>query len=332
MQAAHYDTYGTPDVLTVSEAPRPDIGPGDILVEVRASPVTQGDRRLRAADFPGISALPGRLMMGVLGPRNTRPGTMFAGRVVEVGADVTRFAIGDDVFGSVGSDAHAEYLAVPQDGPVATMPDGLGYDEAAAIPYGAVTAMTFLQRIARLRVGERILILGASGGVGRYAVPLARHLGAEVTGVCSRSNGALVRSLGAHHVVYHDEVDPLARGRQYDVILDIPGVSSFSDAKHSLSATGRYVSLIASLDVVLAMAWTALKGGRRALTGVALGDQADLEAVRDLAEAGVFRPNIDRRFALADIAAAHAWLESGQARGDVVVLIGDDAPTLELAV
>src|SRR5262245_52694462 len=172
MRAAVTPSYGPPGVLEMRDVPVPRPGDHDIIVEVRATTVTAGDVRLRTADFPSITALPGRLMVGVLRPKQGVQGTMFAGRVVEIGRAVTRYAIGDDVFGSAMHGAFAEYLRMPEGGVLAKMPSNVGYHEAAAVPYGGVTALRFLRDVASVRPGDRVLVVGASGGVGRFAVQI----------------------------------------------------------------------------------------------------------------------------------------------------------------
>ncbi len=318
MKAAISPTYGTPDVLSMKEARRPEVGEQDVLVEVRASVVTQGDRRLRAADFPGISWLPGRLMLGLFRPKHPIPGTAFAGRVVAVGEAVTRFAEGEDVFGGCMHGAHAEYLAVPEGSPVALMPRDLDYAEAAALPYGAITALVFLRDIAKVQAAERVLIIGASGGVGRFGVQLAHHLGADVTGVCSRDHD-LVRDLGAGRVIDYTRDDFTRNGERYDVIFDTTSENNFRRSCGSLNARGRYLSLHMSASLLFHMALTAFGGGPRALSGVALGDPEQMEAVRELVEQGVLRPVIAKSFTLEDLAFAHTFLEEGGVRGSVVI-------------
>jgi len=319
MKAITQRTYGTPDALTFGERERPGVGAHDVLVEVHASAVTQADRRLRAGDYPGIAWLPGRLVMGLTGPRKAIPGTAFAGRVVAVGPAVSRFAVGDDVFGSVLHGAYAELVAVPETGGIAPMPKGLTFEEAAALPYGAVTARYFLRDLGKLERGQRVCILGASGGVGRFAVQLAKHLGAEVTAVCSRRNHDLVRSLGADHVVDYEREDFRETERRYDIVLDTLGVSRFDRCRRALSPTGRFLTLIVSARGLVQMLRTAIFGGQRALMGVAAVRRQHLDNVRELVETGAMRPLIDRVFPLERIADAHARLESGRTQGVVVV-------------
>lgn len=319
MKAIVQDIYGPPSVLRVESIDRPAVGPNELLVEVVASPITYGDRRLRAADFPGISWLPGRLMMGLLRPKNRVPGTNFAGRVAEIGAAVTRFAVGDVVFGTVNNGGHAEYVAVPEDGIIAPMPAGFGFTEATALPYGALTALAFMRDYGRVQPGERVLIIGAAGEVGRYAVQIAAHLGAEVTAVCRGSDAELVRSLGARHVIDYRTDDFTQRDEQYDVIFDTPDVSSFRRCRRALRPKGRYLSLHVSLGVLAAAALTSLFGSRRAVFNVALGSPADLETVRQLAERGVIRPTIRQTLPMAQVVEAHSQAGADGTPGTVVM-------------
>jgi len=330
MKAAIHNEYGSPRVLRIGEITRPTPRDNEILVEVHASAVTQGDRRLRAADFPGAGAIAGRLMFGLLRPRNPTPGTTFAGRVVAVGKAVTRFAVGDRVFGGCSRGAQAEYLTVAEDSAVAKLPVGIGYDEAAAVPYGAATALAFMRDIAAVKPGDRVLILGASGGVGRFAVQIARHLGAHVTGVCSADKAEMVRQLGARAVIDYAREDYTNNGETYDVIFDTVSGDGFRAAKPSLSRRGRYVSLYMTLRIGLQMLWGAMFGGPRAAAGVVLNNQELMEEVAVLLGEGAIWPVVAERFALDRVADAHEALESGNLEGAVVVSIVD-APALDEA-
>jgi NADPH:quinone reductase-like Zn-dependent oxidoreductase len=324
MQAATNYQYGNPKVLSLSELPRPTIGPRQLLVQVRAADVTQGDRRLRAADFPGFSAFFGRLLFGVFRPRNAVGGTNFAGRVVEVGSEVTRFRVGDDIFGGVMRGAYAEYLAVSESGALAKMPSNTSYAQAAALPYGAVTALMFLQDMAKIQPGERVLVVGASGGVGRMAVQIASHLGAHVTAVASRDED-LVRSLGAVEFIDHSAEDFTKSGKSWDVIFDATQGNHFRSFRASLSSVGRYLTLYMTIRVLFEMAMTKMRGAPRALTGVALGDANKMEAVRTLVESGALQPVVCERYPLEQIARAHATLEEARPRGSLVVEMAEAA-------
>ena len=318
MQAATNTQYGNPEVLGLNDVRRPTIEPRQVLIQVRAADVTQGDRRLRAADFPGISAVFGRLMFGVFGPRNAIGGTNFAGRVVEVGADVTRFAVGDDVFGGVMRGAYAEYVAVSEDGSIAKLPKNATYDEAAALPYGAVTALTFLRDMAKVQPGESVLVVGASGGVGRMAVQMAKHLGAKVSAVASRDED-LVRSLGAAEFIDYTKTDFTKSGRKWDVIFDTTQGNHFRSFRAALTSTGRYLTLYMTLRALFEMAITAMRRGPRAIAGVAVANAEQMNDVRILVERGALRAVVAERYPLAEITSAHASLEGSRPRGSVVV-------------
>lgn len=322
MQAAVQVTYGPPEVLALEEVERPSCRAGEVLVEVRASPVTYGDRRMRAADFPSFTWLPGRLMLGVFRPKN-RPGTFFAGRVVEVGAGVSSFATGDDVFGFAGHSAYAEYVTIAADGPVAKLPPGLDYEAAADLPYGAVTALVYLRDLARVRPGEQVLIVGASGGVGRMAVQIAKHLGAEVTGACSADSAALVRSLGADHVLDYATEDFTRGSRRYDVIFDTAGTTTFREGKVALTPTGRQLFLGISLEILFqTLVWTRLWRGRTAQWTVVMPVRAHLDTISEMVANGALRPVLDQTFPLERIVEAHQHAERGRPRGGVLVTIG----------
>ena len=324
MRAMTHTTYGPPTVLTPSELERPTLRAGQILVEVHASAVTQGDRRLRAADFPGVSRVLGRLFSGVLRPRHPVGGTNFAGRVVQVAPDVTRFAVGDDVFGGVMHGAYAEYLAVGENEGIARMPSGVSYGEAAAIPYGAVTALVFLRDIAKVRKGERVLILGASGGVGQMAVQLARHLGAHVTGVCSRDM-ELVRELGAEQVIDYRQQDFTALDQRWDVVFDTSDGQNFRRVRPVLSESGRYLSLYVTVRILAEMALSAMGSGPRALTSIALGTPALMEDIAALVGDGAIRAVVAEHYPLARLAAAHAALQATRPSGTLVVQVSAGA-------
>lgn len=326
MRAIINTSYGTPDVLQLTEVDRPAPGPDDVLVRVHASTVTHGDRRLRAADFPGIAAIFGRLMTGVFRPRHPIGGSNLAGRVVSVGKNVTRFAVGDDVFGGVMHGAYAEYVAVPENSGIAHIPEGSTYAEAAALPYGAVTALSFLRDMAQVRAGERVLIVGATGGVGRMAIQLAKHLGAEVTAVCS-DDRELAHSLGADAVIDYKQEDFTQRGEQWDVIFDTTEGNHFRAFRSSLTQQGRYLSLYVTIRLLLEVAITRLRGGPRALTGVALGTPRLADEVRDLAERGALRPLIAGRYAFENTADAHAFFETARPKGSVVIDVVDASAT-----
>lgn len=319
MKAAVCNTYGSPDVLGLEEVKAPRPGGNEVMIRVLASPVTEGDRRIRAADFPGFTWLPGRLMVGLWGPRHRVQGTAFAGEVVVVGKDVTRFKKGDRVFGACMHGAQAEWMTMPEEGAMARMPESMTFEEASSLPYGAMTALVFLRDLGKVKRGDRVLVVGASGGVGRFAVQIARHLGAEVTGVCSR-NQDLVRALGASEVIDHREEDFTQGEGAFDVIFDLSGVVDFAACRRVLSGKGRFLSVYMTAGVLWDMARTSWSSGQSAHFGMVMGTREDMEELRALVELGAVSAVIDRTFSLEQIAEAHARLEE-KPRGSVVVKI-----------
>jgi NADPH:quinone reductase-like Zn-dependent oxidoreductase len=321
MKAVVYESYGSPDVLGLHEVDRPVAGDSEVLVEVGATSVTTADWRLRAAAFPGVMQVPGRLMFGILRPRRRVLGGEFAGRVEAVGARVTRFRPGQRVFGFCGLGAHAEYVAVPEAGAIAPTPENLGDEQAAAVPFGALAALVFLRDQAGVQPGQRVLIVGASGGVGVYAVQLAQYLGAEVTGVCSTTNVELVRSLGAAHVIDYALEDFAGRGRVYDVILDTVGATGFKRCKDTLADGGVFVPLNFGLRELAQKVATLISGGKRIAIGVNDDTREDLEFLLPLLASGALRPVIDRRYPLDRIAEAHSYVEGRHRKGSVVIAV-----------
>lgn len=322
MKAMIQTRYGGPERVSLADRPRPAVGPRDVLVAVQASPVTAGDRRLSTGDYPGITWLPGRIATGLTGPRAPVSGTVFAGTVVEVGPAVRRFVPGDAVFGQVMSGAHAELLCVPEDGAVARAPAGWEPHEAAALPYGAGTAHHFLSGVGGLAAGERVLVIGAAGGVGLYAVQLAASLGAEVTALARPADHASLRGLGAHRTLDPRDGAWREERARYDLVFDPVGALDGGPWRRLLAPQGRYLSLILSMRLLLAMALGRILPGPRAHTGVALASAERLDALRALAEAGAVRPVIDRVFPLDAAAEAHRHVATGQGRGTVMLQVG----------
>ena len=320
MKAAWYDRYGDADVVGMRDVAMPEISDDEILVKVHASTVTTADWRLRASAFPGAFWLPGRLMFGLFAPRSHVLGGDFAGRVVAVGKAVTRFSEGDAVFGFSTLGAHAEYLTICSDAAVAAMPPGVSFAEAAAVPFGALSALVFLRDFAQLKPGQKVLINGASGGVGVFAVQLAKVLGAEVTGISSAANLALVRSLGADHVIDYAAPDMAADTARYDVILDTIGTMNFAGIKQRLTSVGAFVPLNFGLREV----WQSLMTGRRGkrvVVGVSGDNQADLAWLADLLESRQIRGVIEDCYPLARISQAYRRVESRHKTGAVVLTI-----------
>lgn len=323
MKAATFDHYGDADVIEIRDVARPEPAADEILVKIFAAAVTTADWRIRASAFPGIMWLPGRLMMGLAAPKKKVLGVAFAGRVVSRGEDVSRFGLGDAVFGFSGDGAHAEYLTMKADGAVAPKPQAISYEEAAAVPFGGLSALVFLRDFAGVKPGEKVLVNGASGGVGVWAVQIAKHLGAEVTAVAGSDNIDFVRALGADAVIDYRTQDVADAGRHHDVVLDTVGKLDYGQAKRILKPSGRYVPLeFAGREILRALAATVF-GGPKIILNVSGDSRADLEVLAGLIETGEIRPVVDSRFPLASISDAHRRVESRHARGAVVVEMDD---------
>lgn len=325
MKAAVYSRYGPPEVVQIQEVEKPGLGLTDVLIRVHATTLCPADWRYRKAD-PSLS----RLFSGLLRPTKIRIlGMEFAGTVEAVGESVTKFGPGDPVFGSTGfftMGAHAEYVRVSENGMVAVKPTNMQFDEAAAVLYGGVAAVHFLKQ-AKIKPGQNVLIYGASGSVGVFAVQLAKHFGARVTGVCSTKNLELVTSLGADAVIDYTKDDFSKTGRIYDVVFDTVGKSGYLRSLRSLKRGGFYVrvggsgALASILVSILAGAWMSLTGAARLVGGVAAGGREAQLFLKGLIEAGKLRTVIDRRYSLGQIADAHRYVEAGHKRGNVVIVV-----------
>jgi NADPH:quinone reductase-like Zn-dependent oxidoreductase len=322
MKAFVYERYGPPEVLEPREVPRPTPGDGEILIRVRATTVTSGDWRMRSLDVPPGFRLISRLMFGVLGPRKKVLGVEVAGEIAEVGEKVTGLSVGDEVFAIDDSDmgGYAEYKCMRADGCVAMRPPNLDLGEAAALSFGGTTALHFL-RAGRLEPGERVLVNGASGGVGTAAVQVARKLGAEVTAVCGPAAAEMVRSLGAERVIDYTREDFASGGATYDVVLDPVGTARFPRSKRVLARGGRLLQVMARMSDMLLAPWRSLVSGRKVVAGVAVAKPEHLRLLAEWAEAGDYRPVIDRRYALEDLVEAHRYVDTGHKKGNVVVTL-----------
>jgi NADPH:quinone reductase-like Zn-dependent oxidoreductase len=324
MKAIVYTEYGPPDVLQLKEVDKPTPKDNEVLIKVHAATVTTGDVNMRGFTFvpKGLGPLP-RLAFGIRKPRKNILGTEVAGEIEAVGKDVTLFKEGDEVFGIGSSDlgAYAEYVCRPEDSPLVTKPSNLSYEEAAAVSGGGGTALYFLRDKAHIQSGQKILINGASGGVGTYAVQLAVYYGAEVTGVCSTTNLELVKSLGADKVIDYTKEDFTKNGETYDIIYDTVGKSSFSDCKSSLNENGIYLDGPGRPGAIVQMGWTSIIGGKKVFTGTPRERTEELNFLKELIETGKIRPVIDRRFPLERTAEAHRYVDKGHKKGNVVVFV-----------
>lgn len=327
MQAVICTRYGPPEVLQLREVARPTPQADEILIAIRATTVSARDFRIRSFTVPPSYWIPSRLALGLLRPRHAILGAEFAGEVAEIGRGVTQFRPGDQVFGLVGHSegTYAEYLCRPEgrkQGAIGPKPAGLSYAEAAAIPFGGLTALHFLLAAA-IRPGQRVLIYGASGSVGSAAVQLAKHYGAEVTAVCSTANLDLVRALGADEAVDYTREDFARRPERYDVVFEAVGKSSLAACLRALRPGGVLLHAVAAPGVSARMRWAARTTYRRFVGGGPTPAAADLAVLKDLVEAGSLRPVIDRRYRLDQIVEAHRYVDGGHKRGAVVITVGD---------
>ena len=319
MKAIVYTQYGPPEVLRLEERERPTPKDDDVLIRVHATTVTGTEIPMRSG-----KGLAFRIVIGLRRPRKRYRvlGMELAGEIESVGTEVKRFKEGDQVYGftGFGLGGYAEYCRMPETGSLAIKPANLTYEEAAAVVDGATTALFFLKK-GGIRSGQDVLINGASGSIGAYAVQLARYFGANVTGVCSTANLALVKALGADSVIDYSAEDFTQSGRTYDIIFDTVGTSSFSRCRASLKQGGRYL-LTVGWGGYLVMLWTSLAGGKKLVTGMSIKKTDELVFLKGLIEAGHLRPVIDRRFPLEEIVEAHRYVEAGRKKGNVVITVG----------
>lgn len=316
MKAATYWRYGGPEVVSITEQPRPEPKENEVLIRVHASTVSAGDWRMRSLEVPRGLGLAIRAFAGWTRPRRAVLGADAAGVIVDKGAKVKGWEIGDAVvaYPSASMGGHADYLAMPADGIMAPKPAGLSFAEAVAIAFGGLTALEFLRDKGGLKAGEKLLVIGASGAVGSSAVQLARHFGAEVTGVCSAGNAAMVRELGAQHVVDYRVQDIAQLTERFDAIFDTTGTAPWKRVHHLLTPGGRLLLVSSGLPDMLKMATN-----RRIIGGVSTGSAAGLRALMALVEDGVFFPLIDRVYPFEHVRRAHEHVDTGRKKGAVVL-------------
>lgn len=315
MKAAVYTQYGSPEVLQVKEVAKPSPKDDEILLHIKATAVNSGDIRLRKADPFAV-----RLFFGLTKPRLNVLGSVFSGEVESVGKQVKNFKAGDMVFGHTNMrfGAYSEYISVSETGTLAFKPANVSHSEAASIPFGAVTALHFIKK-AKIKAGQKVLVVGASGAVGSSAVQLAKSLGAEVTGVCSTANISLVKSLGADKVIDYTKEDFTNNGETYDVIFDSVNTISVSRSAKSLNKNGIMILSAAGISEMLEGKWLSMKSGITVLTGVISHQASDIVYIKSLIESGKFKPLIDRTYPLDKIAEAHAYVEKGHKKGNVAI-------------
>ncbi|KAM3091638.1 NAD(P)-dependent alcohol dehydrogenase [Phormidesmis sp. 146-12] len=317
MKAAVYTQYGPPEVLQVKQVEKPTPKNNEILLRIKATAVNSGDWRLRKADPFAV-----RFIFGLIKPKVNILGTVFSGEVESVGEDVKNFNVGDSVFGhtDMSFGAYAEYKCLPENGSVALKPETISHKEAAVIPFGGVTALHFIKK-AKIKPGQKVLVVGASGSVGIAAVQLAKSFGAYVTGVCSSSNITLVKSIGADKVIDYTKEDFTQRNETYDVIFDAVKAISVSRSLKSLNKNGIMILSAAGVSEMLKGLWISMSSNKKVITGVISHKAEDIIFLKELIEADKWMPVIDRTYSLEQIAEAHAYVEKGHKRGNVAIEI-----------
>ena len=327
MKAVVYTKYGPPEVLQLKEVAKPVPRDNEVLIKIHATTVTSGDCRIRGLRVPPLFWLPTRVWLGIRKPKRTILGFELAGEIEAVGKDVRLFKEGDQIFGSSGMEfgCYAEYVCLPEGAVLAAKPAQLSYEEAAAVYFGGHTALHFLRK-GNIQSGRKVLIYGASGSVGTYAVQLAKHFGADVTGVCGAANVELVKSLNADTVIDYTKEDFTRGGETYDIIFDTVGKSPFSGCVRSLKEQGYYLRAVnMRLSSMVRGLWISMTSSKKVIGGVAQDKKEYLVFLKELLEAGKLKAVIDRRYPLEQIAEAHRYVEQGHKKGNVVVLIGSES-------
>ncbi len=315
MKAITYKKYGGPEVFTLSEMPKPTPKANEVLIKIKASTVTSGDRRIRQAD-PNLV----RLFYGLRKPKNSILGHELAGVVEAVGTEVSRFKVGDKIFGTTGfaSGTYAEYIALPETATLELIPEGVDFQEAAALPMGAMTALHFLRK-SKLQKGMHILIHGASGSVGTAAVQLAKYLGAKVTAVCSTRSLKMVEAMGADQVIDYTQEDFAENEFMYDVVFNVVGKTSYPIAKKVLKKGGVYIASDAPLSDYFQTPLAALFNNHQIIAGVASESTELLMYLKHRVEEGNLKAVLDRSYPLEEMAVAHQYVDTGHKKGNVVI-------------
>lgn len=322
MKASVSKMYGTPEVFRIEDVTKPTPKHNEVLVRVYAATVTGSDIMMRTGK-PYV----GRLYLGLSKPKTTILGFDFAGEIVETGNNVISFKVGDKVFGGTTTlGSYAEYICVNVDDVITTMPENISYQAAAPVSGSAITVMNFLKGLAKIKAGNKVLINGASGSLGTYAVQIAKHYGAEVTGVCSTTNTKMVSELGADFVIDYTKADFTKNGKQYDIIFDTVGKTTFSYCKNSLTENGIYLSSVISFPLLLQMMKTSLFGKKKvksSSTGMLPAKERlnyFLE-LKELLKAEKIKTVIDNSYPLSQMGDAHKYVEKGHKKGNIIINI-----------
>jgi len=322
MKAIVHTKYGPPDELQLKEVEKPVPGDNEVLIKIHATTVTTTDCNARNFTFvPKSFMFFARIMFGFKKPRIKILGIDLAGEIEAIGKNVRQFKLGDQVFGSPGTKfgGHAEYSCVPENGALAIKPADLSWEEAASISLAGNTALFFIRDLAKIQAGQKILIHGASGAIGTYAVQLAKYYGAEVTGVCSTTNAEMVKSLGADKVIDYTKEDFTKSDERYDFVFDVVGKTTFLQCKGILKQKGIYLENMLELKDILKMMWTSIIGGKKIKGGVSKESVENLNFFIELIESGKLKPVIDRSFPLEKTAEAFQYVESGHKKGNVII-------------
>jgi NADPH:quinone reductase-like Zn-dependent oxidoreductase len=322
MKAMVWTRYGAPDVLQLKEVEKPNPKANEVLIKVRAATVTLADCELRSFKIPVLLWIPLRILIGFASPKRiTILGQELAGDIEAVGKDVTKFKKGDPVFAPclLRLGAYAEYKCLPETYPV-LKPEDISYESAATIPTGGINGLHFL-RTAALQPGEKVLINGAGGSIGTYAIQIAKFFGAEVTAVDSAEKLAMLRSIGADHVIDYAREDFTKSGETYDVIIDVVGKSSFSGSVRALKPNGRYILGNASLSAMIRQRLTPMTAGKKVIVAIASYQAEAYAFLVEMMQTGKLKPVIDRCYPLEQTAEAHRYVDQGHKKGNVVITI-----------
>lgn len=326
MKAVIYKKYGPPEVLQLTDKEIPQPGDNEVLIKILATTVTPADWRARSLKVPSLLfKLPARIFFGMFKPKREILGTELAGVIEVTGKNVKRFKRGDQVFVGTGADygAHCQYISLPADSPIVHKPENVGFEEAAAVPLSASTALFFLKNKGNIQKGQRVLIYGASGAIGTYAVQLASYFGAEVTGVCSGKNTDLIKSLGADHAIDYTKEDYTDTDNSYDIVFDTVGMTSFRKCRNILAPEGRFLTTVIRVREIMDIICSSISGRKKVQVGVSEEKEEYLLFFKKLMEENKLKTVIDRTYSIDSITEAHRYAESGHKTGNLIVLPHD---------
>jgi len=327
MKAIVCEKYGSPDVLQIKELRKPVPGDDEVLVKIIATTANAADARIRGAVFPSIFKFPVKLAMGFKGPRKKVLGLELSGAVEAIGKNVTQYQVGDEVFASTGAGfgAYAEFICLSEKAVMLRKPANMTFEEAAAVPHCALAALHYLQK-GNLDTGQKVMIYGASGGIGTYAVQIAKVIGAKVTGVCSTANIELVKSLGAEEVIDYKKDELSKAGANYDVIFDTIGKAPITQCVNLLEEGGMYLSAVhLELSRILEGIKLSIKSNKKVIGGVAPYSRENLNFLKGLIEEGNLNTVIDKTYSLEQMREAHAYVDTGHKKGHVVIRIENES-------